>query len=1018
MQPTRHRAPGSKPQERPGTGAALNLRLSFAALAVALFGLPASSFAVDVTLQANDGLGDSSFTSATNWSPGTAPNTPAGASLDYGTLSTAGRRIRTPDGLLSAAFGGLSLTIDGGSELMMKAANGGEVQVDDLRLLDGSLLTSGSDNTQTLGGNVTVEGVVDFNTRNSARTLIIESAISDGASSGAIDILQGTFEYAGTNTYTGDTTVASGAVLHSGANDAFSESSRLTVNGTLRMLGTASSVEGLAGSGVVLNSNLVGGAGELGVVGSTSNTFTGDLQDGTVGTLALRKSGSGTQTIDGSGNTYSGGTVVEQGTLKATGTDPLGAGGVTVTQNGSGVGVLELDPVTIDNDLTLVGRSGSTPHVDATDAGNVVNGDIDLQDGGNDPNNFTLRARDSGDTLAVNGSVTDSSAGNDTLNLAGDGDGSFSATGAITMSGAGSDVINKTGSGTWQLGGGATSDSVNVEADGGELVFGSTVTTGDVNVGTNATLSQDGSFISAGDQTGVATIDGTLDVNGADASVSALAGSGIIDNEGAGAATITLGNSVPDNATFSGTLQDTGSTLDVVKSGSNTQTLDGTTAIAIDGSVAANAGTLEVTGDTIAAGGIAVGGGDASFSGAVTTTAGDLAVTSGTLDVSGNVTTTTGDLTVSGGTATLSGSNSLDEASVSGGTLNVDSSGALGGSGDTSVSGSGQVRINNAGGSGLTLDEVIELFGRTSTTAHLVNVASANSITQVLSLEDGVSSAAESYTITSETGTLALTGISSSLAGDDRTLRLGGDSAGVNTVGALNMSGGAANSITKFGDTTWRIDSGVVQDADLISTENGTLALTADADIDGFGAELRIASGATLDVTGTTTTYSLDDGQTLTGGGTVAGDLIADLGASVSPGVGTGDIDTLAFSGLDLDGTLVVDVDGSGAGSIDLLDISGAFDITGGALEFNVLNALNDMVYIFAQYGSITGSFGSILNQPTGYDVVVNYDETNQIALVRQNQPVPVPAPIALIGLGALALGARLRAFGRQRAAR
>ena len=82
----------------------------------------------------------------------------------------------------------------------------------------------------------------------------------------------------GINTYTGATTVDSGATLSGSSGvDVFSAASATTVNGTLDLGGNAQTVSSLAGTGSVTNSGA--GAATLTNQGPSSH-FGGVIQDG------------------------------------------------------------------------------------------------------------------------------------------------------------------------------------------------------------------------------------------------------------------------------------------------------------------------------------------------------------------------------------------------------------------------------------------------------------------------------------------------------------------------------------------------------------------------------------------------------------------------------------------------------------------------------------------------------------------------------------------------------------------
>jgi fibronectin-binding autotransporter adhesin len=141
----------------------------------------------------------------------------------------------------------------------------------------------------------------------------------------------GTVEFSGTNTYLGPTTIVSGTTLKALSTGALSSASAFIVTGTLDLNGFSNQIGSLAGTGTVTNEGLVEAALTAGD-DNTSTTFSGVLQDG-VGTLGLTKNGTGTLILTGK-NTYSGGTVIEGGTLSVDTDTELGATGVEITLEG------------------------------------------------------------------------------------------------------------------------------------------------------------------------------------------------------------------------------------------------------------------------------------------------------------------------------------------------------------------------------------------------------------------------------------------------------------------------------------------------------------------------------------------------------------------------------------------------------------------------------------------------------------------------------------------------------------
>ena len=84
---------------------------------------------------------------------------------------------------------------------------------------------------------------------------------------------------------------------------------------------------------------------------------------------------------------------------------------------------------------------------------------------------------------------------------------------------------------------------------------------------------------------------GTVDLNGNNDSIDALAGNGTVDTVSGGSPILTVGNN-DNSGTFSGSLQNTAGTLALTKNGNGTQTLSG--ANTYTGATTLNAGTLAV----------------------------------------------------------------------------------------------------------------------------------------------------------------------------------------------------------------------------------------------------------------------------------------------------------------------------------------------------------------------------------------------------------------------------------------
>jgi len=157
----------------------------------------------------------------------------------------------------------------------------------------------------------------------------------------------------GSNTYTGATTVDSGATLSGvdGANE-FSAASATTVNGTLDLGGNSQTVSSLAGTGAVTNS---GGAAATLTNQGASSEFDGVIQDGASATALTQNAPGNTLTLTGV-NTYSGATTITAGTLALS-----GAGSIA---NSSGVSlatgaVFDISQTTAGASIATLGNTAA-----------------------------------------------------------------------------------------------------------------------------------------------------------------------------------------------------------------------------------------------------------------------------------------------------------------------------------------------------------------------------------------------------------------------------------------------------------------------------------------------------------------------------------------------------------------------------------------------------------------------------------------------------------------------------------
>ena len=193
----------------------------------------------------------------------------------------------------------------------------------------------------------------------SGSTATINAVLSDGA--GIAKVMNKTGEGAlvlgGVNTYTGGTTIYDGTLQLNNEHALGQLPSSLTVNdGTLDLNSHDITVSSLSGGG-----NITLGSGTLTVGGGNNTTYFGEIS----GTGDLIKNGSGTLTLSGV-NDYTGGTVIDGGTLKVGSTSALGAatGGLTVNGGTLDLGGHSITVGSLDGTAgTITDSSSGSPTV-------------------------------------------------------------------------------------------------------------------------------------------------------------------------------------------------------------------------------------------------------------------------------------------------------------------------------------------------------------------------------------------------------------------------------------------------------------------------------------------------------------------------------------------------------------------------------------------------------------------------------------------------------------------------------
>ncbi len=274
-------------------------------------------------------------------------------------------------GNASALPGTSSLTLGSGSNSATLDLNGNAVTV-------GSLATSGSGSANTIG-NSSAFSPASITVSGGTTTFagVIKDTLPGGSQTVSLTVAGGALTLSGNNTYTGTTSVSSGATLQLGdggtaggtvstsiQNDgvlAFNRSDSLTIvgaingQGSLQQLGGGTTIltgaNNYAGPTTISAGTLqVGNGGTTGSLGSNTGPLTNN------GVLAFNRSATDTitipttQIISGTGdlqnlgpntltvnsaNTFTGNVLVNAGTLRLAAGASLGAGTITVNSGGT-----------------------------------------------------------------------------------------------------------------------------------------------------------------------------------------------------------------------------------------------------------------------------------------------------------------------------------------------------------------------------------------------------------------------------------------------------------------------------------------------------------------------------------------------------------------------------------------------------------------------------------------------------------------------------------------------------------
>ncbi|EBN8171173.1 autotransporter outer membrane beta-barrel domain-containing protein [Salmonella enterica] len=815
----------------------------------------------------------------------------------------------TLDPASATGWDGTSLIKQGAGTLILNAEN---TYTGGTTISGGTLVAT---NVDALGsGDVTDDATLELNT----------GGTFDNAISGSGQVVKSgddVLTLSGANSYSGGTLISDGTLVASNV-DALG-SGDVTNNATLEMNTGGDFINNIGGTGRVEKS------GDDTLTLSGSNTYTGGtlISDGTLvasnvealgtgdvtnnATLELNTGGTFDNAISGSGqvvksgddvltlsgaNSYSGGTLISGGTLVANNVEALGTGDVT-------------DNATLEMNTggDFINNIGGTGRVEKSGDDALTLSGSNTYTGGTTINDGTLIAT-SVDALG-SGDVTNNAVLE--LNTGGDFINNIGGTGRVEKSG--DETLTLSGSNTYTGGtliSGGTLVATNVEALG----------TGDVTDNAVLELNTGGDFINNIGGTGRVEKSGddTLTLSGSNSYTGGtLISSGTlvatnVDALGSGDVTDNATLELNTGGDFTNNISGSGQ---VVKSGDETLTLSGSNTYT--GGTTINDGTLVATSVE------ALGSGDVTNDAVLAlNTGGDFANNIGG----------TGSVVKSGDeTLTLSGTNSYTGGTtISGGTLVATNVEALG-TGDVT---------NNA---------TLEL----NTGGDFTNNISGNG--QVVKSGDDTLTFSGSNTYTGGTtindGTLVATSVEALGSGDvtnDAVLAL-------NTGGDFANNIGGTGSVVKSGDETLTlsgsntytgstlISSGtlVANDVNALGTgdvtDNATLMLNTGGDfINNIGGTGRVEKSG-------------DDTLTLSGSNSYTGGTLISSGTLVATNVdalGSGDVTDNATLELNTGGTFDNAISGSGQvvkSGDETLTLSGANSYTGGTLISSGTLVANDV---------------------------------------------------------------------------
>jgi autotransporter-associated beta strand protein len=652
-----------------------------------------------------------------------------------------------------SVFGGATLTLSGvntytgatsiSPTTTLALLNAGAIAtssgVADNGLFDISQTTTGASITTLSGNGLASLGAETLTITKGSTTFagVVADGGIGGGTGGNLTVAGGAESLTGTNTYTGTTTVNSGASLALVGTGSIAQSSEVAVNGTFDISATTAGayITTLSGNGLVdLGSQTL-------TLTAAHDTFAGVIADPPGGSLVVA---AGTETLTGT-NTYTGSTTINLGaTLALAGTGSIATstevtdnGTFDISQTSNGASIITLSGAGLvalgSQYLTLTGAHDTFTGIVSGSGGLTAAGGTETLTGTNTYTGATSIG--AGATLALSGSGSIAASSGVADNGVFDISQTNAGASIATLSGAttgvallGAQTLTITNGSTTFAGviadggiGGGVAGNLTV-AGGVQTLSGANTYTGATSIGAGAALALT-AFGSIAPSSGVAD-NGVFDISRTTtrASIATLSGSGTAS---LGAKTLTITSA---STTFGGVIADGGiggGTAGNLTVSGGTQTLTGantytgatsigagaTLALKASGSIApssgvADNGVFDISQTTAGASIATLSGGGTASLGAKT-----LTITNGSTTFAGMIADgglgggVAGNLTVAAGTQTLAGANTYTGATRigSGATLALSNAGSIASSAGVTDNGAFDISQTSGGASIVTL---------------------------------------------------------------------------------------------------------------------------------------------------------------------------------------------------------------------------------------------------------------------------------------------------------------------------